>query len=185
MNIFEKILDKIFETKQDFLNLKDSYIDQVEAKDKEGYYYWLNIYSVENFYCDEKICIDPENIFHIWMLFLDPDFCKVVFGDKKIYFCENCHNFVNDEIDLWCDGDITIGCKFCQDEGFYQNIRYLKKWENDQEYMLEMRNKNKTIDEVLEYIEQNTILDLKRVVYVENPKNPTDVVGKINWTETE
>ena len=95
-----------------------------------------------------------------WSVVLNPEFCKKVFGEKDLYFCENCHNFVKDELDMWGDGDISIGCKFCQDESFYQNIRYLKRWENYQEDILYMRNQNKSIEEVLKYIEQNTILDL-------------------------
>lgn len=91
-----------------------------------------------------------------WSIVLNPEFCKKVFGDE-IY-----SRYIDD---------------------FYPHkFKYVEKknWEFCQFKLLEMRNENKTIDEVLEYIEYNTILEFPRTL-----KNPTDVVGKMNWTETE
>ena len=89
-------------------------------------------FSVEE--ADEYIKINNKEVDMVfWSILLNPEFCKKVFGEE---------NKIED-----------ILCNICE-------TPFIGAWQHNQYQLLKMRNENKTIDEVLEYIEQNTILEL-------------------------
>ena len=78
---------------------------------------------------------DPFCEFDFWSIVLSPDFCKKVFGESARQINKNSDAFA------------LVRCSA------------MSSWQECQVHLLLMRNNNKSIDEVLQYISENTILD--------------------------
>jgi hypothetical protein len=110
---------------------------------------------------DTNIFIQSENgnfnSFLFWSIVLNPEFCKKVFGreGKRIrgvdYRISDYGDFLDYEYVSYLGDDNIQELEICG-----------SAWIICQSELLKMRNENKSIAEVLKYIEENTILELNK-----------------------
>lgn len=96
--------------------------------------------------------------FLFWAVILNPEFCKKVFGSDT-----KTTKGIDYEVDPSSASTdyITYDCIEYDDGNNWQPLEIKgSAWIIHQLKLFEMRNQNKSIDEVLEYISENTILKL-------------------------